>query len=268
MAGASRQARSRTAALPFPGRASFPDAPIRRLLPSGRALLAGFALLAAAALAYAGARETSLFAVRAVVVTGAPPRVAAHVRSALRPLNGESLLAVDSAEIRDRLARLPDVATVTYNRDFPHTLRIAVAPAHSIAVLRKGPLAWIVSSSGRVVRRAGPLAAPRLPRIWVPKVRDVEVGAPLADDDASRAIRVLAAARAAGFAERIATVRTTDELTFVLASGIEVRFGDATGLAVKLEVVRSILPLAGSVGYLDVSVPERPVSGGQPSSRK
>ena len=52
-----------------------------------------------------------------------------------------------------------------------------------------------------------------------------------------------------------------DELTSCSAWP-EVRLGDASDLALKLAVARRILPaLAGVGGYLDVSVPERPVAG-------
>jgi cell division protein FtsQ len=232
------------------------------MLPSGRALVLGFTLLAAAATAYLGARETSVFAVRSIEVSGAPPRVAAHVRNALHPLEGSSLLAIGSSDVHAPLDRLPDVAAVSYDRSFPHTLRVTVVPAHSIAVLRRGPDAWIVSSSGRVVRMAGPFAAPRLPRIWVPREVDVEVGSPLADADAVRAVAVLGVARRLGFAEAVRTVRADHELTFVLDSGLELRFGDETDFRAKLAVASAILPQSNGAGYLDVSAPDRPVAGG------
>src|ERR671937_2288566 len=98
MAAESRQGRARAAVLPFPRSAGSTEIRLSRLLPSGRGLLAGFGLLAAAAVAYVGARETSVFALRSIVLTGAPPRVAAHVRAALRPLDGKSLLAVNGDE--------------------------------------------------------------------------------------------------------------------------------------------------------------------------
>ena len=51
-------------------------------------------------------------------------------------------------------------------------------------------------------------------------------------------------------------------LTLELRSGIELRLGDTSDLAVKLEVARHVLPQLGDLhGYLDVSVPERPVAG-------
>src|SRR5437879_4234023 len=165
MSVASRSRRARVAVLPFPATGRFRGLTLARALPSGRALMLGFALLGAGALAYLGARETSLFALRTVQVSGAPPRVIAHVEQALDPLRGRSLLALNQGEIERRVAGLSDVARVSFDPHFPHTLRVLVTPAHSIAVLRRGTSAWIVSSDGRVVRTTGLLAAPKLPRV-------------------------------------------------------------------------------------------------------
>jgi cell division septal protein FtsQ len=265
-AAVPRSRRARAAVLPFPGSNRLRGFTLMPSLPSGRALLLGFALLGAGALAYLGARETSLFALRTVQITGAPARVAAHVEQALEPLRGRSLLALNQGEIEQRLGGLSDVAAVSFDRDFPHTLRVFVTPAHSIAVLRRGMSAWIVSSDGRVIRPAGLFAAPKLPRVWVARSVGVDVGAPLGDADAARAIRALAIVRGAGFGRRVATVRATDrELTFVLTQGPELRFGDATSLALKLAVAARMLPLvAGTSGYVDVTVPTRPIAGGKP----
>lgn len=264
MAAVSRPGRARAAVLPFPGTGRLRDFKAARLLPSGRALLLGFALLGAGVLAYVGARETSVFALRSVEITGAPPRVAAHVRAALLPLEGQSLLALNRGEVEHRITGLADVASVSFDRSFPHTLRVRVIPAHSIAVLRRGIGAWIVSSDGRVVRTAGLRGAPRLPRIWVPRATSVDVGVPLGDANADQAVHALAVARGAGFQARIAAVRSTDtELTFVLATGTELRLGDATDLPIKLAVAKRLLLIVGpSSGYVDVAVPARPISGG------
>jgi cell division protein FtsQ len=251
--------------LPFPRAPRLPLVRGRDLLPSGRALLVGFALVAATILAYFVARETSMFAVRTIEIDGAPPRVAAHVRAALRPLDGASLLAVHASDVTQRVDRLPDVASVTFDRDFPHTLRLHVAPAHTIAVLRRGASAWLASSDGHVIREAGRTAAPLLPRIWLPSGADPSPGQALDDADGQRALAALADARRAGFAARILAVRSNDqELTFVLENRLELRLGDASDLATKVIVAQRILPLAGDFGYLDVSAPERPVAGGKP----
>jgi len=53
-----------------------------------------------------------------------------------------------------------------------------------------------------------------------------------------------------------------------LRSGIEIRLGDATDIDVKLEVTRRVLPQLGDLrGYLDVSVPDRPVAGASLNSQ-
>lgn len=260
----SRPARGRAVVLPRPR--AFGVGRIANALPSGRALALGFALLAAGVLAYLGARESSLFAVQSIRVTGAPPQVASHVREALAPLEGRSLVGLDRGAVERRLLALSDVAAATVDRDFPHTLRVAVVPAHSIAVLRQGSSGWIVSSDGRVIRTAGRLDSPKLPRIWVGPAATVDPGAAVGDADAAQAVAALAVARSSRFTARIATVRSTDhELTFVLPGGLELRFGNAGDLALKLAVAQRLLPLvAGTAGYVDLTVPERPVAGGNP----
>jgi hypothetical protein len=56
-------------------------------------------------------------------------------------------------------------------------------------------------------------------------------------------------------------------LTFLLASGLELRLGDLQAVRLKLAVASRILPgllARGGYAYLDVSVPERPVAGLNP----
>jgi cell division protein FtsQ len=264
MAVVSRPGRSRAALLQFPGAPQLRGLTLRRLLPSGRALLVGFGLLAAGAAAYVGARQTSVFALRSIEITGASARVAAHVRTALTPLEGRSLLVVNAAAIQRRVEGLSDVAAVSYDRDFPHSLHVVVTPAHSIAVLRRGPLAWIVSSDGSVVRTTGLLGAPKLPRIWIPRASDVAVGGVIENADALRAVRALAVARAGGLVARVSAVRSSEqELTFVLSSGLEIRCGGSADLPLKVAVAERILKFVGhSNAYIDVSVPERPIAAG------
>jgi hypothetical protein len=70
-----------------------------------------------------------------------------------------------------------------------------------------------------------------------------------------------------GFPERVASVQVADGgLTLLLADGAEIRLGKAESFALKLAVADRILrSMSGAeraaVGYLDVSVPERAVSG-------
>ena len=102
-----------------------------------------------------------------------------------------------------------------------------------------------------------------LPRLWV-QAADPAVGRFLGPDtDAGRAARALAPLRALRFRAHVASVATHGgELTFVLRSGLELRLGDARDLRLKLAVARRIFAIVGPAagGYVDVSVPERPVA--------
>jgi cell division protein FtsQ len=233
-----------------------------RLAPSGRSLLTALLILLTAVGLYAAARTTSAFAVDRIAVEGAPPEVAAQVREALAPAVGESLLGIDLADLAQRAESVPMVAGVSFDRGFPHTLRIAVVPEVPVAVLRQGASSWLVAEGGRIVAELGKGARPGLPRVWLK--RDVEIllgervaGLPL------QAITAVAPLRSRPLPVAVSSVvATRDELTLVLRTGLEVRLGDGSDLPVKLEVSRHVLPeLAGSSGYVDLSVPERPVAG-------
>jgi cell division protein FtsQ len=250
------------AVVSFPQRRRLGRPDLARLAPSGRSLLVTAALGGCAALAYVGARETSVFAVRTVVVRGAPPAVATEVKRALRPLEGKSLLAVRADDVDRGLAQLPDVASATYDRAFPHTLTVVVVPERPVAVVRRGAASWLVSARGRILRQVGHGALPRLPRIWLSSRTDVSLGTTLAPGSGGQAAVALAVGRRVGFAAPIAGVTVTDgALSLRLRSGLELRLGDANDVALKLAVAVRILPLLGAdTTYLDVSLPARPVA--------
>jgi len=258
----SQRPRTRAAVVQLP---VLERAPVLRLLPSGRSLAIGFAIVLGAAGLYWLARSTPMFAVRTIEVEGAPPAVAAHVRAALAPIDGESLVTLDTGDVERRLASLPDVATAGYDRNFPHTLRVTVRPEHPVAVARRGTKAWLVAASTRTIGEVPLGTHPGLPRIWLSDSGEPQVGAAIADRFGLRAVRALAFARTAEFHLRVRMVRVRErELTFLLASGLELRLGDLRAVPLKLAIARRIIPgllAQGGYHYLDVSVPARPVAG-------
>ncbi|HEX3454643.1 MAG TPA: FtsQ-type POTRA domain-containing protein [Gaiellaceae bacterium] len=229
-------------------------------MPSGRSLAIGFGLIALAAGAYVIARETSIFAVQRIEVEGAPPALAAQIRTALGPLQGGSLVSFSSSAANRRLAGLPQIARVSYDRDFPHTLKVTVTVEQPVAVLRKAAQAWLVSASGRVLQELRPGTYPPLPRIWLAAETDVTVGAPIETGDA---IRVATALRGAHFPAHVLSVQDDGggRLVIELAGGREVRLGGLSNLAVKLAVAAAIVPQSTGASYIDVSVPTRAVAG-------
>jgi cell division protein FtsQ len=262
---AARKPRQRPSVLALPSRRVAVPIPFARFLPSGRSLLIGFALLGLGVGGYLVARETSMFAVQQVQVTGARPSVVRRVDEALAPLDGQSLLSVDAAAIDRHLQRLPDVSLLSYDRAFPHTALIVVSAERPVAVLRRGSEAWLVTERGRVLRRLDDPAGWSLPRIWVAGTSVPGDGALLTDETALNPAvtlgRVLAADKRV-FAQLGEARDVEGELVLVLRGGTELRLGAAEDLPLQLAVARRVLTLVdGEARYVDVSVPERAVVG-------
>jgi cell division protein FtsQ len=259
--GVAARKRSNTGAAALPLRRAAPE--LARLAPSGRSILVGLALFAVAAGAYLVARDTAVFAVQTVEIQGGTPAIRAEVRSALASDRGRSLLRIDGSDLERRLAPLPDVHSFRYDRAFPHTLRVVVRPERPVLVVRRGHDAFLVAASGRVLR---PLTHPRLsslPRLWLKKDVAVRPGDALPGSTIAAPV-VLASLAGAELPGGVKDVRLgPGELTLDLIGGLEVRLGDVGDARLKLAIARRILHMTGAAlagpGYLDVSVPERPV---------
>jgi cell division protein FtsQ len=234
---------------------------LARIVPTRRSLAVGLGIVAFALCAYMLARETPLFAIDRIEVQGGSPRVAGQVRQALSPLAGKPLVGLDGSAVVSSVEALPTVVSATYDRDFPHTLRVTVVPEYPAAVLRSGANSWLVSIRGRIIERLSSAADPSLPRVWLPAHVSSPVGSIVG------AIRARVAVRAAGLAgalaPRVATVTYTQEaLVFHLRSGIQLLLGAASDVKLKVAVAERALAFVppGST-FLDVSVPGRAVSG-------
>ena len=238
---------------------------LARLVPSGRATIITLIVVALAAGLYVLARESSLFAVDTIDVRGASGSVAGQIRAALADFKNDSLVTLDGSAVERRLASLPVVASARYDRDFPHTLRIFVKPERPVAVVRGGPDSWLVSARARVISTLKRGEKSKLPRIWIQGRVSVSPGGTLAGDPA-RAVRAAAPLGRSPLRGRVATIRSNpDELTMVLRSGIELQLGNTKSLPLKLAVGAKIVAISPhDRGYVDLTVPNRPVSSLNP----
>ena len=256
------RARAPSVVVPFPRTASAESVVLGRIVPSARSLLLWFGVLGGVLLALVVARETPLFGVRAIEVTGAPPGVQRQVERALQDRRGESLVGLDLDAAQTDITTLSTVAAVSFDRAYPHTLRVTVVPERPVAVVRQGAAAFVVSDRGRVIASVPRTKRPELARIWVARDVSLEPGA-IVDGDLRIAVGAVAPLAGVRFPGRVVSVATEEEqLTLRLGSGLELRLGEATHVDLKLAVAGRVLPLlpAGS-GYLDLSVPDRPVAG-------
>lgn len=130
-----------------------------------------------------------------------------------------------------------------------------------------GKSAYLVASSGRVLRPLTNASLSHLPRLWVTHAVSVGVGQQLPAKFAPAAAAA-AFARSVHLPSGVGTIRATGtELTLTLGNGVEVRLGDSGDLRLKLAIARRILAVVGgpaATGYVDVSVPERPVANSNP----
>jgi cell division septal protein FtsQ len=243
--------------------------PALRLVPSGRSLAIGFGLLAVAFGLFFAARESAVFAVHDVEVESIPRGQSGLVSRALEGLHGTSLLRIDQEEIQRRLDKLPHVHLLGYDRAFPNSLRVEVSVERPVAVVRRGDENWLVSAEGRVLRPLERRLRRPLPVVWLERTVDPRVGSILGASEPVRAIKTVAAIRAAapGLSKRVWYVKMGEDgaATAVLEDRFEIRLGKTEDLPLKLVVSRRVLATMRREGdvaaYLDVSVPARPVVG-------
>ena len=220
--------------------------------------------MALAGALYAAALETSVFAVRKLEIVGGNAQEQSELRAALAPELGRSLLRVGAGEIDRQVAKRSDLVKVSFDREFPSTLKLRITPERPVMLLRRQNDTWLVSARGRVIRE---LKSPRLsslPRTYVKQGTQISVGETLPARDGGLAAAALAPLSRGTFPSAVRFVRETpSELTLVLASRLQIRLGSVGDLQLKLAIARRILKRVGATsattGYLDVSVPERPV---------
>jgi cell division protein FtsQ len=236
-------------------------------LPSGRVVAVAVCVAGGLALAYLAARHTPLFAVQELHVQGAPPRVEQTIRAELQPVVGTSLVALDGGELVDRLESLPVVKAAAYDRAFPHTLRLVIRPERQLAVVRsRGGGAWVVSEGGRVLRPAPIRALTRLPQIALAPGMLLRPGESLENPATLTALRALTLVPRP-FPLHVRSARMQlGHVTLVVGDGTELRLGEPSELGLKLVIAERVLRAVepeerAQLGYLDLSLPERPAAG-------
>jgi cell division protein FtsQ len=163
-------------------------------------------------------------------------------------------------QLREAVAQFPTVATVAADTGFPHTLRVTVTERLPVAFIKVGPRRTAVSADGYLLLGASfdPKPLPRIEGVAAQSGR-------LSGDAAAQAAILGATPRP--LRDRV-TSSTWDEgqggVVLSLDNGPALRFGDGSRARDKWMAAVAVLssPEHGSPAYLDVSVPDRPVSGG------
>ncbi|MGZ5313015.1 MAG: cell division protein FtsQ/DivIB, partial [Solirubrobacterales bacterium] len=211
-------------AKPKPRRRSSATAVWRRRL----AALATIALALAAGYFF-WLRNSSLFEVREVEVSGATanaPEVAAALQEAAR---GMTTLHIRDQELRDAVSGFPTIASLKAQASVPHKLEIEVTERLPVALVKQGGATTPVSADGYLLR--GVEADPGLPLLEPSQRLD---GARLGARDIEQA--ALLGAVPDQLRKGIETSRFDPDQAGVVAelsNGIELRLGDSSEAAAK-----------------------------------
>jgi cell division protein FtsQ len=188
---------------------------------------------------------SSVFAVKAVQVTGVDAGLEQQVLAAAPVPMGEPIIKVDTAAIGSAVqGALPWVASVDVRRGYPSDIVIAVTPRVAVAQ----------STSGQAIDVDGiaylsPTALPK-------KLLTIDGSDPDALGTAVRIYQQLPPE----ISQKIAsmTAKSRDDVTFTFGSGAVVRWGNDKKTDQKIAVLTALLPRRARM--YDVSAPELPTT--------
>ena len=215
----------------------------RRLVAAGVVAL----LLVLAAVAAWVVTSSSLLATQQVRVRGESALTAEQVQQAAAVPLGVPLARQDLDAVADRAATLPQVASATAVRDWPHTVTVTVVERRALLAVRQPDGYALVDDQGvafetRSSVPAGVLATDADPTNRPVLVALATVAAALPDDlrrDVTRA-----------------SATSSDEITLTTDPGVPITWGDAGESALKAQVVTALLQR--STRAVDVSAPHNP----------
>jgi cell division protein FtsQ len=156
--------------------------PIRRRLKKGVAGLIAAAVITLACLAtlYGGRHVNAAsrylpdidalarlagFGIDQVSLTGYQFALDRDVFNALDLANVKSIVSLDAAAVKDRLERLPWIASAELKRVYPNRLEVRVAERKPFAVWARGDRSYLIDDTGRVLTGLGSAKFPDLPLI-------------------------------------------------------------------------------------------------------
>ena len=205
-------------------------------------------------------RNLSWFAIHDVTVDGATTSER-QIKAAVEGVAGDmTTLHIKDDELRDAVARFPTVASVRASTSFPHGLTVTVTQRLPVAFVQIRGQPTAVSAEGYL------LAGAEFDEKALPRIDGAAAHGARLDGDAAAQAAILGATPEP-LRDKV-TDSSSDEqsggVVVDLKNGPEVIFGDGSRARDKWEAAVAVLssPEHGSPSYVNVVVPEKPVSGG------
>jgi cell division septal protein FtsQ len=203
-------------------------------------------------------RDSSLFAVRQVTITGLAGPQAPAIRATLEDAaRGMTTLDMQLGRLRSSVSSFAVVKDVRARTRFPHGVTIAVVLEAPVAALVVSGQRLPVAADGRIVRGIGSVSG-----VTSIPVTQLPTGDRISDPTSVDAVELLDIAPAV-LRARISTVTLgAHGLTAQLRGGPALYFGDTTRLHAKWAALARVLsdPAARGAVYVDVHTPDRPAA--------
>ncbi len=234
-----------------------------------------FALGLAALLALVLLRDSSFFSIDDVVADPTTHVTADDIQKLLKVDAGSTLLNLDEEKVEAGLKKNPWVASVSFEKQFPHTLKVVINEQvpDSLVVMTSGSIAWYLGQNncwiepckisvadGESVNDAA-LAVARENNVilvtGVPASVSPEAGA-YASDTMLATVREFREGFSSSFSSQVVSydAPSSDAISCVLASGVEVSLGSATNISYKEQVVTSLIAkYPNQLTYINVRTP-------------
>ena len=274
--GRAAQQAGRTAATPMSGRERREQhQQTDRMKLIGGAVVAVCAVGLAVLIAFFVLRDSAIFSVDNVVIEGTTHVSESDVRNLLSLEDGTTLLNVDKDQINEQLKRDPWVASVEVERQFPHTVKLTVVEQQvdMLVVMNSGSLGWYLGSSGSWIEPTkievsegqsvndAALAKARAEGVvlvtGVPATVNPASAQP-ATDDVLSAVKSFREGFSSEFAAKVVSydASSTDAISCVLESGVQISLGAATSISYKEQVASALLEkYPGQITYINVRKP-------------
>jgi len=278
--GASAQGRQRSASMSARDarerRERHNRAPVGRVV--ARVLIVVGVLAAAALIAYAVLRNSPTFAITSIETEATEHVSVSDIQNLVNVESGTTLLNVDTSAITASLEKNPWIASVSYVRDFPGTLKITVTErkVYALVTMSSSSMAWylgegnvwmepvkIATTANQSVEDAALAQATsegELLITGVPATVQPVVGAG-ANDAVLDAVATYRSSFSSDFASQIVSfsAASVESISCVLSSGVEVSLGSPTNISSKETVVTGLLDkYPGELTYINVRVPSNP----------
>lgn len=220
-------------------------------------------------------RDSAIFSVDNVVIEGTTHVSESDVRNLFSLEDGTTLLNIDKDQINEQLKRDPWVASVEVERQFPHTVKLTVVEQQvdMLVVMNSGSLGWYLGSSGSWIEPTkievsegqsvndAALAKARAEGVvlvtGVPATVNPASAQP-ATDDVLTAVKSFREGFSSEFAAKVVSydASSTDAISCVLESGVQISLGSATSISYKEQVASALLEkYPGQITYINVRKP-------------